>query len=161
MKNKIFLAIILVSVVIIALSFYFLAKRGNRSLQAQVDMGFISIMEDIDELIKNRDDLATSSNPYDYTELDAYKTFLKIGPQAVPAIYERMQNNPEKNGLEQYLMVIAVEDLGGFSLREEGYEWGTASEWESKFTIFKSTIKNNVLEINSSDKTIEEKVREL
>lgn len=145
MKNKarIFKFCVAILVIALGLSLGYLIGRP-KNVRAQVDSSMQSIMSDINRIMDNQSEAALSSNPYDYIECsEAYQDILDIGIPALHALLSRMENNPDKGGLEQYIMAIIVEDISGVQLRDLGFQWSTGAEWQKAFQEFRAELRQD------------------
>lgn len=152
----------LVTVIAFGLSVGYLIGRP-KNVNAQIDSDMQGIMRDINKVMENRSDTALSSNPYDYIEnSEGYRDIIDIGIPALPALLSRMENNPDKGGLEQYIMAIAVEDIGGVQLRDLGYQWSTGAEWQKAFLEFKAMLGQDFEKLSAQKSlSVVEKVAKL
>lgn len=154
MKAKRFIICSLLFSVSLIAALFFLnedQKDTVTSVNAQVDSSFNEIMSEIDAAIVNNSDLAASSNPYDYYEHVDFAEIHRIGYAAIPALYARMEANPEQNGLEQYLLAICIEDVSRMTLRQLNYSWSTGSEWMQAFEKLSDNIEEEINDILDSD----------
>ena len=164
MKTKRFVICSLLFTVSLIATLFFLNERQKDTLisvNAQVNSSFNEIMFDIDAAISNNSDLAASSNPYDYFEHVDFSKIQKIGYAAIPALYARMEANPEQNGLEQYLLAICIEDISRMTLRQLNYSWSTGSEWMQAFEKVSANIEEEVNDILGSDLSQSDKVNKI
>jgi|GEM_PF-2202826 len=80
--------------------------------------------------------LALSSNPYDYIEnSDEYKKLIAIGTDAISVIEECLDSKENYNGIEQYILAIALQDISKVELKNyEEYAWADVNaflmSWE-------------------------------
>lgn len=99
-----------------------------------------------------------SSDPYDYIDSIYFENIVNRGIAALPAIVDKIDNS-EKNGLEEYILAIAAEEISKKYLREDDiYKWANGKEWLSEWNVFLRSIPIRVdYIINDTENTIEEK----
>lgn len=125
------------------------------------------IGENINKKIQSDPILSLSSNPYDYIRDDnAFNELIKLGPEIVPILYNRIVSS-ENNGLQEYIYAIAAEEILQLDLKEisiDGYKWADAKTWSKSFSKFSNDLERNLFDIqnsNYSEIIKSEKIKEL
>jgi hypothetical protein len=109
-------------------------------------------------------DLTTqlSSNPYDYVKNNEY--FDKIVEMGYPVLYllEDYINTSPDNGLKEYLLAIAMEEIAGVNLKtdEKGnmYKWETGKGFAAEWHKLLQKIPSSVTTILNSSQANDAKV---
>ncbi len=131
------------------------SKNSVNAIEKQVILERNSFSEYVDQMVMNGDPIALSSNPYDYiANNEAYNNIVNIGVEAVPII-ERIVKNSDQNGLEEYMLVLAAQEILKVELHDvldQKYNFISAKDWCNKYTTFKKEIKANVDELIDSNK---------
>lgn len=136
----------------------------------EVNYNINNLMENIlEESLKNTE-IPMSSNPYTYIENNKYyDAIVEIGPKAVPIIIKDIKNS-ENNGLREYILAIAVEEIAQVDLKkinnaisiDYSKTWSNAKAFAEKWTQHLHSIPDEVNNITQdSTKTDEEKINEL
>ena len=103
---------------------------------------------------ENRSLLSFSSNPYDYAKDNVY--FDRIVDQGVAALpeLENMLQSSEANGLSEYLIAIAIEEITRASvndiLNNVDYGWATAEEFFEEWSVIKNDVEQKINDVIGS-----------
>lgn len=121
------------------------------SASYQIDANMSTIMDKIAEMSVRHENDALSSNPYDYIkDNDNYKKIVALGPDALTVIKEKI-NNSNTNGLSEYILAIAAEEIANVDLKGTGYHWSNGKEWMTEWNRLLRNIPDNVERITSSN----------
>jgi hypothetical protein len=105
-----------------------------------------------------------SSNPYDYmVDNDYYKELVKKGPDVLPLLEDTITKS-ESNGLNEYLLAAAMEEISKVNLKKyEGkkYGWETAKGFAQEWHTYLKNIPEKVKSIQSSSKSKQQKIDSL
>lgn len=144
--------VIAIATVIVILGMV-LFGRTEVSAEEKVRINLHRIDESISEAIEEESELALSSNPYDYIENNEYyKNIIGLGVSALPEL-EKSLVNSETNGLNEYILAIAIEEITHADVNgilEEEYGWENAKEFSKEWTAIKENVNKEVLEIATS-----------
>lgn len=139
----------------------FFQLTGASAIEKQINENLSEIMENIEVMATRNPELAASSNPYDYiNENNNYNNIVQIGQEAIPVI-EKNINSSKENGLQEYILAIAAEEIAKVDLRENRYNWSNAKEWASVWNKYLKETDSLAEEILSSDQAIEFKIERL
>lgn len=110
----------------------------------------------IDKLIEDDPNLALSSNPYDYIRdgrNEYYNSIVSLGVKVLPRL-EAILNESSNNGLEEYLIALAIEDIAGTNtqaiLKDDPLPM-TAKEFAQSWEDIKSSAPQEIEELVSSE----------
>ena len=113
-----------------------------------------NMMLEIEEQVQDNPELAWSSNPYDYIKNnDAYDSIVEMKLDALPLIDEQISNS-ENDGLEEYLLAIAAEEICKINLKQDetgNYNWETAKGFVSEWNEYLVELPDKVESIIESD----------
>ena len=85
--------------------------KKEASAAEQVQMNMEKIDQSIQREIREHTDLSFSSNPYDYIQdSEYYDNVIELGVAALPEL-ENMLKTSENNGLNEYIVAIAIEEI--------------------------------------------------
>ena len=106
--------------------------------------------------------VATSSNPYDYTAQNpAYDELVRLGTPALPAIVEELDASSQ-DGLREYLLAIAAESIAKVDLKAGSqFRWSTGKQWPRLWEKHLREIPPAVNEIANSDEPLGVKIKRL
>lgn len=117
-------------------------------------------MEKIDKSIqreiREQTDLSFSSNPYDYIQnSEYYDNVVKLGVAALPEL-ENMLKTSENNGLNEYIIAIAIEeishaDVNAILENPDGCGWENAKEFSGEWAKIKAEANVRVEKIIQSN----------
>lgn len=135
-----------------------LGMKVYASEEFVINTNLNSLMEEINVMIENSDEKMFSSDPYDYIDSIYFDNIVNRGIAALPAIVDEI-DKAEKNGLREYILAIAAEEISKKYLSGENvYKWANGKEWLSEWNIFLRNIPIRVdYIINDTESTIEEK----
>lgn len=154
--KKISLSVTLISLLILAL--FFQLSNAN-AIQNQIDRNVAAMMDNIEQMAVKNPQLAASSNPYDYISgNENYNNIVKLGPKALPIIEEKVKSSKE-NGLREYILAMAAEEIAKVDLKGDNFGWSNAKEWANKWDRHLEEVKGKVEKIVTS--TNNAKVKEL
>ncbi len=116
------------------------------------------MMEEINTMIKNADENMMSSNPYDYIDNQYFDNITNRGISALPIITKQIASS-ESNGLREYILAIAAEEISNTHLNQENvYNWSNGKEWLNEWNIYLRSIPTKVdYIVNDTENTIEDK----
>lgn len=154
-KNKLLVIILLCITVTcgILLNITYKASATERN----IDSNLSKINKVLNDLYTNKDVLLESSNPYDYIDdsriKPMYQDMVSQGVDSIPLLIEKI-NNSSENGLNEYILAIAAEEVGKTSLNELGqdFKWSNSKSWSKSIENHLSKVEENYYKIlNSSD----------
>ena len=163
-KNIRFIPIGLSIVLILCLFFAFNSQSASAAEKVRINLEKID--ESIQNEINNRTILSLSSNPYDYVvDNQYYDKIILLGVAALPEL-ETTLINSENNGLNEYILAIAIEEISKVDVNKilgnTDYGWENAMEFESEWTKIKSTASHAVETIIlSNELDTEEKIMQI
>ncbi|GAA0123413.1 hypothetical protein UT300018_27310 [Clostridium faecium] len=136
----------------------------------EVNYNINNLMENILEESIKHPEVVMSSNPYKYIENNEYyDSLVEIGTEAIPIMIKDIKNS-EENGLREYILAIAVEEISKTNLKKiSSYEtldydkgWSNAKAFAEKWTQHLHSIPSEVNNIvQAKNKTDEDKINEL
>ena len=107
--------------------------------------------------------MAMSSNPYDYKNNQYYDKIVDMGVEALPIIEKEIQKS-KANGLREYILAIAEEEIAKVDLKE-GHDyktrWASAKDFVPQWHEYLVSIPANVKQVISSNISKEEKTEKL
>lgn len=153
---------LLVLTSIVLLTFILFIMPTKRTLADVVDTDLMSITKLIDEQIERNPNLAFSSNPYDYIKNNEYyNNIVNMGIDALPILEEKLQNS-NTNGLEDYIMAIAIEEITNCNLKNDSNTtWASAKEFDAKWESFVQAAPDEIDTVLNSSYSTETKKKEL
>ncbi|MCH5265130.1 MAG: hypothetical protein J1F02_04470 [Lachnospiraceae bacterium] len=158
-KKGIFITGGILIVAIVAVSLVIgLNRESTVSMAEQVEDKFALL----DSELETDPLLMAQSNPYLYRETEAYKSLVSLGMEAVPVIVEAMNEDTVPGGLQQYLAVIALEEITGTKILENSNDG--AVNGEECWQVWKKEVANvdqELAAIIKSDKTDTVKKKEI
>ena len=149
-----------VCLIIVVTMFTFTASKANASIIFKIDRNMISIMDDVNKLTTQDPKSSMSSNPYSYINNANYKSIINLGSEALPILVNRIDQSKE-NGLREYILAIAIEEIAKVDLKKNRGEWGTAKEFTKVWKTHLRQIPSNVNNIVASNEANEKKVQKL
>jgi hypothetical protein len=70
-----------------------------------------------------------SSNPYDHVKNNVhFDNIVALGIDALPLLKAKISNS-DKNGLREYILAIAAEEIAKVNLKYKDYGWANGKEW--------------------------------
>lgn len=167
MKNKKIvlsgISILLVMVCVIsAVVFY----NPANAVEKQLDSESEQLKQDIQKLADTKSPVSLSSNPYDYIkDNESFQNIVKLGNEALPIIQAKIEAS-ENDGLLEYMLAIAAEEISGAELHsalDGKYNYSSAKEWASEWDLFKEDAKKNIKNIRKekNQSTRDQKIKEL
>jgi hypothetical protein len=116
-------------------------------------------LEDIDAMIRseasNNTALSFSSNPYDYIADNAgFQKIIDLGVSALPEL-ERSLLESSDNGLNEYIIAIAIQDISGTDVdsinNRTVLSWENAKQFQAEWASAKENVNEQVKLIINSD----------
>jgi hypothetical protein len=163
-KKSAISACVIVAAVAVAL-FAALFFQGTASAAEIVHTNIDHMEAEFDKAIQNSDEAMFSSNPYDYVkDNEYYDSIVNLGVDALPAL-EEMLNDSDGNGLKEYIMAIAIEDITKADvgkIEDDDLAWESAKEFAEEWAGIKESAESGIEEIISDGGMSEkEKIDEL
>lgn len=122
------------------------------------DVTLEKIYNSLNEVSEKDPSIALSSNPYDFmVENDYYHTIVSKGVAVLPRLEELLLSS-EEDGLVQYVLAAAIEEISGTSVQYILYgktekSWSTPEEfaiqWQESCEVAQEKVRN-VLDSNKS-----------
>ncbi|TGE34993.1 hypothetical protein E4K67_27565 [Desulfosporosinus fructosivorans] len=135
-------------------------SQVNASVASKIDQNMLSIMDDVSKLA-TQDSQKLSSNPYDYINNANYKSIVNLGSEALPIIVDRIDQSKEE-GLREYILSIAAEEIAKVDLKKDKSEWSSAKGftkvWKTHLKQIPTNVNNIVVSNESNDKKVQELV---
>ena len=157
---KKFIALLSVVCLIVVTLLTSTTSRANASIASKIDQNMLSIMDDVSKLATQDPQAAMNSNPYSYIDNANYKSIIDLGSEALPILVDRIDQS-KKNGLKEYILAIATEEISKVDLKKDRWEWSTAKEFTKVWKTHLNKIPTNVNKIASSNEANNKKVQEL
>lgn len=151
--KRIYFFVGLLSTIIIC--FAFVINPRDISASEKVRLNLEKLDQSIQDEIENHTLLSLSSNPYDYiTENEYYDVIIELGVAALCELENSLVSSDE-NGLVQYIISIAIEDISHTNVNEilgnEDFGWEDAHEFTTEWLEIKDTVTENVETIIQSE----------
>ncbi len=151
--KRIYFFVGLLSTIIIC--FAFVINPRDISASEKVRLNLEKLDQSIQDEIENHTLLSLSSNPYDYiTENEYYDAIIELGVAALCELENSLVSSDE-NGLVQYIISIAIEDISHTNVNEilgnENFGWEDAHEFTTEWLEIKDTVTENVETIIQSE----------
>ena len=152
--NKFFIPMIAVCIICM----FVLGTKVYASEEYAINMNMSELMQEINSMLKNSDDSMMSSNPYDYIKSEYFNNIVNRGIVALPVIVDEIET-AENNGLREYILAIAAEEITNTNLNQENiYNWTNGKEWLEEWNIFLRNIPTRVnYIINDTENTMQVK----
>ena len=127
MMKKVNLKILLAfSLVVTCLCGAVMAVATVSSTAYAMNSNLKTMLDEIDEKIKDKEDLSFSSDPYDYIEgNENYNNILKLGIDVLPLLAEEIEESDEA-GLKEYILSCAIQDISGVNIADLEGEWSNS-----------------------------------
>lgn len=152
---------IFISCLLVIVFAFFGIQKANASISAKVDQNMAGIVEYINQLAVTDPKAAMSSNPYTYIANNPnYKNIVNLGYDALPVLTENMEKS-NNNGLTEYILAIAVEEIAKVDLKKNRNEWSTAKEFLQVWKLHLKNLPSNVNSVINSNQPEDLKVKEL
>lgn len=150
------------SILVMAICLIVTIVSVTNSTAYAMDKNMDLLMKDINVKIQEKEDMAYSSNPYDYIEKnESYKNIKELKIKALPLLANKIEQSDEA-GLEEYIMAIAIQDISGIDVSSLEGEWSDGQEFLREYKAFLRGVKDNVNVIMTSETlTEDEKMEEL
>ena len=156
-------SIVLIAAICGAIFLFNGKTQPTKSLAKQVEEDYTGIEEIINQAVEKNENLAMSSNPYEYVKNNSYyDPLVSKGISILPILEKKINENQYGDGLLGYITAIAIEDITECNLKEDkDLQWATVSEFGDSWKKFKKTAKEKIdALINSKlDETV--KVKQL
>lgn len=138
----------------------FTISKANASIASKIDQNISSIMDDVNKLATQNPQAAMSSSPYSYIDNANYKSIINLGSEALPILVDQIDQSKE-NGLREYILSIATEEIAKVDLKKNKSEWSTAKEFTKVWKTHLKQIPTNVNDIVASNESNDKKIQEL
>lgn len=149
-NKKRIVALIVSTVVIVSLfAALNLPKNQAAATEETVRVNLESLRESIDATEASNPLLMFSSNPYDYVsdgKNEYYNKIVALGPEALPSLEKALVESPN-NGLNEYIIAIAIEDVAKADVRgieKDPFAWSDAKEFEKKWLEINKTLPERI-----------------
>ncbi len=147
MKKTIAIGLI-TAIAFISVSFGILKVNA---ISYKVDTLIDGMMKNYYEQIKKNPTLMLSSNPYAYTEdCPEYDAIVELGYEALPYIKQKVEKS-ENNGLSEYILAIAAEEIGKVKLKGDNFNWETGKGWAREWNKHLKDLPDNFDNIVTSE----------
>lgn len=114
------------------------------STSYQIDSNMNVIMDKVAEMSAKQSPEMMSSNPYDYIKDNSnYEKIVALGLDALPIIKDKLDKTNE-NGLREYILAIAAEEIAKVDLKNNTYNWINGKEWLNEWNKLLRFIPENV-----------------
>ncbi len=161
MQKKTKASIISACLLVAGIVFWGSMQNPNTSVAAQIDQNALAIQEDLSKMIRDNPEMASSSNPYDYIKDNKnFDNIVQLGDVALPIIVQKIKNS-NNNGLNEYILAIAIERIAKVDLKKNGEGWNTAKEFSQVWSKHLKNIPNSVDQILVSNQSNNQKVEKL
>lgn len=161
MQKKTKSVIILACFLVVGIGFWGYMQNSNISIAAQIDQNALAIQEDLSKMISENPEMASSSNPYDYIkDNNHFDNIVQLGDGALPIIAQKLKNSND-NGLNEYILAIAIERIAKVDLKKNSAGWSTAKEFSQVWSKHLKNIPNSVDQIVASNQSENQKVEKL
>lgn len=157
---KKFIALLSVVCLIVVTMLTSIISHANASVASKIDQNMLSIMDDVRKLATQDPQAAMNSNPYSYINNANYKSIISLGSDALPILVDRIIQSKE-NGLKEYILAIATEEISKVDLKTNKGGWDSAKEFTKVWKTHLKQIPTNVNNIVASNESNEKKVHEL
>jgi hypothetical protein len=158
MKKKL---LILVLVALVCVTAFASISKVTASPSYQIDKNIEAIMDGVDKAVKEDPVRDLSSNPYDYiVNNENYLNIVNLGSASLVPIREKITNSNE-NGLKEYILAIAGEEIAKVNLRGNSFLWSNGKEWAKEWDRHLGTMQDNIERITLSQNPKEDKVNAL
>lgn len=137
------------------------APRQEPAIASRIDTEIDSLMADIQTRAFANPAIAMSSNPYDYVQGSSdYARIVSHGYEALPVLSDMVGSSPE-NGLREYILAVAAEDIARVDLKANGPGWASGKEWRGVWKAHLRTLPTRVHKIALSEGSAEGKAVEI
>ena len=139
-------SIVLIAAICGAIFLFNGKTQPTKSLAKQVEEDYTGIEEIINQAVEKNENLAMSSNPYEYVKNNSYyDRLVSKGISILPILEKKINENQYGDGLLGYITAIAIEDITECNLKEDkDLQWATASEFGDSWKRFKKTAKEKI-----------------
>jgi hypothetical protein len=153
-----------ISVVVVALLAVLIGGKlfAPNAIAKQVDNDLSQIAKTIEDALNNESVLSYSSNPYDYVvDNVAYDHIVSLGAETLPWL-EKALKSSQRNGLVEYIIAIAIEDIAQTNIREEAdVAWENAKEFLDQWDTFLADVPTKTQSILRSSASDSQKIDQL
>lgn len=140
MKGKIIIKRIVSAAIVCVLvvAAYLVSGYGNaetvkRSQARTVEDIIRDMNESVNKTMEQDPSIGLSGNPYDYVEGNQYfDELVERGLYGVPAMMQSLKQS-QYDGLTEYLIVIAIEEVTETDLKSTAYAWNDAKSFVEQF----------------------------
>lgn len=152
--------LIISSIVLVFILVMIFSINVNKT-QAQINKNIETMMNEVTNVGKSNPKVTFSSNPYDYTKNNqGFTEIVNTGSTALPILRDRIGKS-SANGLKEYLLAIAIEDIAKVNLKGNNYGWSNAKNFTNKWDNHLKSIPNAVNDIAKSNDNSITKVNKL
>lgn len=139
-------SIVLIAAICGAIFLFSGKTQPTKSLAKQVEEDYTGIEEIINQAVEKNENLAMSSNPYEYVKNNSYyDRLVSKGISILPILEKKINENQYGDGLLGYITAIAIEDITECNLKEDkDLQWATVSEFGDSWKKFKKTAKEKI-----------------
>lgn len=143
-------------------AFIFFNQPATASMEKQVDSHLADINKFIQKQAVIRSEVSLSSNPYDFIKKNEdFNQIVKLGNDVLPILQEKIEKS-ENNGLSEYILAIAIEEITKTNLKsDEETTWETAKGFTQQWRAYLKNIPDEVERITSSEDETVTKIQQL
>lgn len=126
------------------------------AISFKLDSLLSNMIVEFNNQIKENPCVMRSSNPYKFIENNsAFEGITRLGYEALPIIKEKIEKS-ENNGLQEYILAIAAEQIASVDLKGKSYNWDTgkgwAREWKKHLIKLPKEFELIMAPVDSNDK---------
>lgn len=126
------------------------------AISFKLDSLLSNMIVEFNNQIKENPSVMRSSNPYKFIENNsAFEGITRLGYEALPIIKEKIEKS-ENNGLQEYILAIAAEQIASVDLKGKSYNWDTgkgwAREWKKHLIKLPKEFELIMAPVDSNDK---------
>ncbi|WP_028544462.1 hypothetical protein [Paenibacillus taiwanensis] len=145
-------------------AFFVLYRQADASIERLIDQKLEQIMDTSHDNngSTNAPPTAFYSNPYDYTQNSApFSHILKLGHAALPILQDKLSAS-EENGLKQYIIAIAIENIAQVKLKPtSSANWDTGKQFLKEWRQHLQHIPQHVAAVVNSKAHQEQQTTQL
>lgn len=140
------------------ISFITINNKVN-AVSTAVDTNIKKMMENIKQESLDDPTIALSSSPFDYINNIYFDKIVALGNEALPVLEKKIKES-NKNGLEEYILALAIEKIAKVEFRDD-QDWSNGAAFISRWDTHLENLQNNINSIVSSTDTQEIKNKKL
>ena len=138
-------SIVLIAAICGAILLFSGKTQPTKSLAKQVEEDYTGIEEIINQAVEKNENLAMSSNPYEYVKNNSYyDRLVSKGISILPILEKKINENQYGDGLLGYITAIAIEDITECNLKED-------KDLHIKLDAFKKFLVHDMTEEQFAD----------